>query len=229
MSTILKKFRSNLVAGAFVLLPVILSILVIYKLFQWLDNVLPSMIGIELPVGVGVLAIISITLFTGIIAKNYLGKKLIKFGNALIVSIPGLNKIFLTIQQIMDMMLNPQKNFLNEVVVVEYPKEDSWCIGFVTSRETSEISDAIGNKMICVYVPTTPNPTSGFMLYVPESKVVKIDMSAELAIKAIVSAGMVSSSKSDHSSKSDTNLAELIKKWKVSKSALKKAVVDTSD
>ena len=130
------------------------------------------------------------------------------------VSIPVLNKVFLAVQQIMDVVLKPQKNFLGEVVMVEYPKDDSWTIGFVTSRETSEISASIGETLICVYVPTTPNPTSGFMLYVPEYKLKKVDLSTELAIKAVVSAGLVSSAKSDIVSPQELNFSEVLRKWK---------------
>lgn len=229
MRSLLKQFRSYLVAGTFVLLPVVMSVFILWKLFQWLDNVFPSMTGIEFPVmGLGVAVVLSIVMLTGIVAKNYIGKRLIELGNAIIVSIPILNKVFLAIQQIMDVMLKPQKNFLGEVVLVEYPKEDSWALGFVTSRETAEISSAIGEKLICVYVPTTPNPTSGFMLYVPESKAIKVNMSTEIAIKAIVSAGLVSSAKTDVLNTPEGNLADFIRKWKTRK-RLKKMAMDPRD
>ena len=99
-------------------------------------------------------------------------------------------------------------------MLVEYPKEDSWTLGFVTSRETPEISDSIGETVICVYVPTTPNPTSGFMLYVPEHKVKKVNLSTEMAIKAIVSAGLISSAKSDIVLTQESNFGDVLRKWK---------------
>ncbi len=221
MRGLIKKFRTYFVAGMVVLLPIVLSTFIIFKLFQWLDNVFPSITGIELPSpGLGALVIIITILFTGIIAKNFIGKKIIELGNAIIASIPVLSKIFLVVQQIMDVMIKPQKNFFGEVVVVEYPKEDSWTLGFVTSKDTPEISESVGEKTICVYVPTTPNPTSGFMLYIPEYKVKKVNLSTEMAVKAIVSAGIVSSGRTDCTTTPERSLGEVLRKWKARKKSL---------
>lgn len=215
MNVIGKNIRSYFVTGIFVLFPLVLSIYIIWKIFQFVDNVFPALTGIDLPVmGLGVVIFFVLILVVGMVAKNYAGKKIIEVGNSIIVSIPVLNKVFLAVQQIMDVVLKPQKNFLGEVVLVEYPKEDSWTIGFVTSRETFEISDSIGETVICVYVPTTPNPTSGFMLYVPEHKVKKVNLSTEIAIKAIVSAGLVSSAKSDIVTPQELNFGDVLRKWR---------------
>lgn len=215
MSAIGKNLRSYFVTGIFVLLPLVLSLFIIWKIFQFIDNVFPSLTGIDLPgMGLGVVIFFVLILLVGMIAKNYAGKKIIELGNSIIVSIPVLNKVFLAVQQIVDVVLKPQKNFLGEVILVEYPKEDSWTLGFVTSRETTEISEAIGETLICVYVPTTPNPTSGFMLYVPEHKVRKVNLNTEIAIKAIVSAGLVSSAKSDIVSPQEQNFSDVLRKWR---------------
>jgi len=215
MNTIGKNIRSYFVTGVFVLFPLVLSIYIIWKIFQFIDNVFPALTGIDLPVmGLGVLIFFMLIILVGMVAKNYAGKKIIEIGNSIIASIPVLNKVFIAVQQIMDVILKPQKNFLGEVVMVEYPKEDSWTIGFVTSRETPEISSSIGEALICVYVPTTPNPTSGFLLYVPEHKTKKVNLSTEVAIKAIVSAGLVSSSKSDIFTTQELNFSDMFRKWK---------------
>jgi len=215
MNAIGKNLRSYFVTGVFVLFPLVLSIYIIWKIFQFIDNVFPALTGIDLPVmGLGVVIFFLLILLVGMVAKNYAGKKIIEAGNSIIASIPVLNKVFIAVQQIMDVVLKPQKNFLGEVVLVEYPKEDSWTIGFVTSRETFEISDSIGETVICVYVPTTPNPTSGFMLYVPEHKVKKVNLSTEIAIKAIVSAGLVSSAKSDIVTPQELNFGDVLRKWR---------------
>lgn len=216
--TIGKNLRSYFVTGIFVLLPLVLSLFIIWKIFQFIDNVFPTLTGIDLPgMGLGVVIFFMLILLVGMVAKNYAGKKIIEIGNAIIVSIPVLNKVFLAVQQIVDVVLKPQKNFLGEVVMVEYPKEDSWTIGFVTSKETPEISEAIGEQLLCVYVPTTPNPTSGFMLYVSERKTRKVNISTEIAIKAVVSAGLVSSSKTEISSTQEQNLSEVLRRWKMRK------------
>lgn len=215
MNAIGKNVRSYFVTGIFVLFPLVLSLYIIWKIFQFIDNVFPALTGIDLPVmGLGVVIFFMLILIVGMVAKNYAGKKIIEIGNSIVVSIPVLNKVFLAVQQIMDVVLKPQKNFLGEVVLIEYPKEDSWTIGFVTSRETSEISDSIGETLICVYVPTTPNPTSGFMLYVPEHKIKKVNLSTEMAIKAVVSAGLVSSAKSDIVISQELNFSDVLRKWR---------------
>lgn len=229
MQKIMKSFRSYFFAGAFALIPVILSIYLIYNFIVWIDNVFQSLTQIVLPFGVGFICTVSITIVTGMVAKNFIGKKIIKLGNSIIVSVPVLNKVFLAVQQIMDVLVNPSKNKLGQVVMVEFPQPGAWSIGFITSKETHEISTAVGEEVVCVYVPTTPNPTSGFMIYTPESKTIPIAMSPELAIKAVISAGMVSSAKDDRFSSSDVNLAEVLKKWKISKTALKNGPTDPRD
>lgn len=229
MNVIGKNIRSYFVTGVFVLFPLVLSIYIIWKIFQFIDNVFPALTGIDLPiVGLGVLIIFLLITLAGMVAKNYAGKKIIEVGNSIIVSIPVLNKIFLAVQQIMDVVLKPQKNFLGEVVMVEYPKEDSWTIGFITSKETSEISQSIGEPLICVYVPTTPNPTSGYLLYVPERKVRKVNLSTEIAIKAIVSAGLVSSAKNDVVTPQELNFGDVLRKWK-SRKEHKDVIFDPRD
>jgi uncharacterized membrane protein len=225
----MKNFRSYFVAGAFALIPVILSVYLIYHFIVWVDNVFPSLTGIDLPFGVGLICTVSITIVTGMVAKNYIGKKIIKLGNSIIVSVPILNKVFLTLQQVMDVLVNQNKNMLGQVVMVEFPQPESWSIGFVTAKDVPEISKAVGCTVVCVYVPTTPNPTSGYMLYTPESKTIPVNMSPELAIKAVVSAGMVSSSKDERTGSSDVNLAEVIRKWKISKSMMKTGAIDPRD
>lgn len=227
MRGIAKVIRSSIVTGTIVLIPSVLSVFVIYKLFIWLDNVLPSLINLKLPIGLGLIALLFITFITGLVAKNYFGKRIISAAESFIASIPFLNKIYATIQQVVGVLVNPTNNFLGQVVLVEYPKDDSYCLAFVTTRETEEISKALGFQAVCVYVPTTPNPTSGFMLYVPEDKVIDVDLSPEIAIKAIISAGIVSSSKTDTNTPKKLN--DLIKRWRTSRSVMKTAFVDPRD
>lgn len=217
MNSVFKRLKSFLFTGIIVLSPTVVSVWVILQLVFWIDNIVPKVFGVDYPFGIGLLIILSFTILIGIVAKNYVGKKLIEMVNALIVSVPVLNKVFLIVQQIMDVATRPSKNFLGKVVVVEYPKEDSWCLAFVTSKDNEEVSNAIGEPSVCVFVPTTPNPTSGFLLYVPERKVKYINISAEAAIKSIVSAGMVSPSKAAPNSSTDLNIAKLMKSWKASK------------
>ena len=112
MNVIGKNIRSYFVTGIFVLFPLVLSIYIIWKIFQFVDNVFPALTGIDLPVmGLGVVIFFVLILVVGMVAKNYAGKKIIEVGNSIIVSIPVLNKVFLAVQQIMDVVLKPQKKF----------------------------------------------------------------------------------------------------------------------
>ena len=229
MKAMFKQLKTFLFTGIIVLAPTVVSVWVIMQLVFWIDNIIPKFFKVDFPFGIGLMIILSFSILIGMVAKNYVGKKLIEAVNALIVSVPILNKVFLIVQQIMDVATRPSKNFLGQVVVVEYPKEDSWCLGFVTSRDAPEISNALGEMMICVYVPTTPNPTSGFMLYVPEHKVRDVGINTDFAIKAIVSAGMVSSAKTSAGNNSDLNFAKFLKNWKNSKIRAKSVVNDPRD
>lgn len=229
MHTFVKRMFSYFITGVFVLLPIVISVIILRKLFHLLDMIVPSATGLEIPItGMSALIILLIVLLTGIIAKNYFGKKVVEFGNAVIISIPILNKVFIAVQQIMDVMLKPQKNFLGEVVVVEYPSDGSWVLGFITSKETSEISAAAGRPLISVYVPGTPNPATGITIYVPESKTVKVELSAEIALKAAVSGGLVSSAATDIVKSQDRSLGDVLRQWNARK-ASKKLVVDPRD
>ncbi len=229
MQKLVKSLRSYFFAGAFALIPVILSLFLIYNFIVWVDSVFPSLTGIDLPFGVGFLCTISITIVTGMVAKNYIGKKIIKLGNSIIVSVPVLNKVFLTLQQIMDVLVNQKKNMFGQVVLTPFPKEGSWCLGFITCRDIPTVSKSTGTDVVSVYVPTTPNPTSGFLLYTSESNLIHLDITPEMAIKSIVSAGMVTSGGDESFSSSDVNLAEVLKKWKISKSAIKNGTTDPRD
>ena len=102
-----------------------------------------------------------------------------------------LNKIYLGVQQIIDSVAGNKKNLFEKAVLIEYPKKDSYCIGFVTADTTGEIPEKTGSEMVSVFVPTTPNPTSGFLLFIPKADAIGLEMSVETAVKLVMSAGMV--------------------------------------
>jgi uncharacterized membrane protein len=212
MQRIPRLIKNSIFTGLIILIPVVISVYVIVQSFFWLDSLLPSLLQMEFPPGTGAAGVLFIALVTGLIAKNYLGKQLIKISTQLIATIPILNKVYLTLQQIMDMLVNQKTNFAGKVVIIEYPRPGVWALGFITTGETQEISEAAGEKLVCVYIPTTPNPTSGFMLYLPESQTVSVKLSAEIAMKAVISAGIVSSAQTDRK-KVETSLPDLIGQW----------------
>jgi uncharacterized membrane protein len=141
--------------------------------------------------GIGLLLVLVISYFIGLAAKNYIGRFIIDTGNAIISRIPMLNKVYVAVQQIVDAVAGHNKKLFERAVLIEYPKKNSFCIAFVTSETKGEIPRRTGLDMVSVFVPTTPNPTSGFLLFLPRSEIIELDMNVETAVKTVVSAGMV--------------------------------------
>jgi len=191
VSKFFKQLRSNIITGGLLIIPLFVTVFIIVMLFQWIDSVLPRILHIQMPPGLGILITIIIAYFAGVTAKNYFGKKLIAVGNDVIGSIPFLNKIYLTLQQIVDMVSSNKNQVFERPVLVEFPRPNSYCIAFVTSSANNKLSMKVNQKLVAVFVPTTPNPTSGFLLYVPESDMINIDMPVEAAIKLVVSGGLL--------------------------------------
>jgi uncharacterized membrane protein len=127
----------------------------------------------------------------GVLARNYIGKKIIDWTDRVLMRVPFLNKIYSAIKQVNDAFAGNKHSF-KTVVLVEFPREGIHSIGFITSEQRDEVQQKIREKVVCVFVPTTPNPTSGFLILVPEEKVTKLDMSVADAIKYIVSLGSLS-------------------------------------
>jgi uncharacterized membrane protein len=147
------------------------------------NNYLPILIpGLEI-----VLAIIFITLI-GYLSLSFIGKKILQLFNDLLKKIPILRTIYSAIGQ-MAATLAPKKNSKKSVVLVEYPRKGSWAVGFATNDNKGEISKKTNQKLVNVFVPTTPNPTSGFLLMFPKEDIIYLDMNFEEASKFIVSAG----------------------------------------
>ncbi|MGO9586092.1 MAG: DUF502 domain-containing protein [Limisphaerales bacterium] len=127
----------------------------------------------------------------GVLARYYIGKKIIDWTDRILMRVPLLNKFYGAIKQVNDAFAGNRHSF-KTVVLVEFPREGMHSIGFLTSEQHDEVQQKTPEKVVCVFVPTTPNPTSGFLILVPEEKVTKLDMSVTDAIKYIVSLGSVS-------------------------------------
>jgi uncharacterized membrane protein len=205
-----RQLRTNVITGVLLLIPLFVTILIIVQLFQWIDSALPGIIGIEMAPGLGVLITIVIAYFTGLTAKNYVGKKIIDTGNHIISNIPILNKIYLTIQQIVDVVSLNKKRLFERAVLIEYPKENCYSIAFVTSEHNTDFSMKAGQKLTAVFLPTTPNPTSGYLLYVADSDMIEINIPVETAIKLVMSGGLISA---DHAAKMQATLPVSKRSW----------------
>jgi uncharacterized membrane protein len=128
----------------------------------------------------------------GRLARNYFGRKIIEWSDSLMLSIPLFNKVYAAIKQVNEAFSAGGKNSFNTVVMVEFPREGMYSVGFLTSEQQHSATFKTREKIVCVFIPTTPNPTSGFMVLVPEDKVKRLDMSVADGVKYIVSLGAIS-------------------------------------
>src|SRR5581483_12004088 len=123
-----------------------------------------------------VIAIVGISV-VGVAARYYFGKRMIEFADNLMLRVPVLDKIYGTIKQVDQAFTSGKKNSFQTVVLVEYPREGIYSVGFITSEQADEVYEKTNKKCVCVFIPTTPIPTGGFLVIVPEEKVIKLDMS----------------------------------------------------
>lgn len=192
LSFIWGQIRNYLFTGVFVLVPVAVTLGIIYFLFQYTDSFLGDVFGARVP-GAGLFFTALICLIIGVIAQNIVGKKIIAWMDVSLQKIPVVKSVYSGIKQLADVFLKDQKSSFKRVVMLEYPKENCWVIGFVTSDFYIKIDADIPekNSMVTVFVPTTPNPTSGFLLILPKSKIVDTNIDIEDAMKVIISGGIV--------------------------------------
>jgi uncharacterized membrane protein len=128
----------------------------------------------------------------GLLTRLYIGRRLIDFADTLILRMPILNKIYGTIKQVDRAFTSGKKSSFQTVVLVEYPREGIYSVGFITSEQAAEVQEKTNKKCVCIFIPTTPIPTGGFLIVVPEEKVIKLDMSVEDGFKYIISIGAIS-------------------------------------
>jgi len=191
--SIFAKFRNYFIAGVVVLIPIGITIYLTIFVVEISSILLPKELNPNNYLGFDILGIeivISILLITiiGWLSLSFLGQKLLDIFNNILKKIPILRTIYSAIGQMTETFTKSDRK-KNNVVLVEYPRKGSWAVGFATKKNSGEISNKTGKKLINVFVPTTPNPTSGFLLMFPEEDIVYLDMNFEEASKFIVSAG----------------------------------------
>ena len=191
--SILAKIRNYFIAGIVVLIPIGITVYLTIFIISISSKILPKEINPNhyLPYNIpGVEIIISVILITliGWLSLSFIGKKLLDILNSILKKIPILRTIYSAIGQMTETFTSTDKERKN-VVLVEYPRKGSWAVGFATKENFGEMSDKTKKKLINVFVPTTPNPTSGFLLMFPKDEVIYLDLTFEEASKFIVSAG----------------------------------------
>ena len=201
------RWQANFWAGLVIVLPAIISLAVLKWLFGTLSDITNTIL-IFLPAewthknhGEGELywycSVLSLLLaifvlgLVGMLARYYFGRKIIEWVDAALMRTPLVNKIYRTTKQVNEAFSASNKSAFRTVVLVEFPHAGTYSIGFITSERQPEVQTKTGQKVVCVFVPATPNPTSGFLLMVPEDKVTKLDMSVAEGIKYVISLGAI--------------------------------------
>ncbi len=192
-------FKKILIAGCLVWLPLIATLWIIKFLVNLLDQavqLLPisyqpqSWLGINIP-GFGVVIVVLVVLLTGVLVANFLGDKLVKMWDRLLKRVPLVGAVYSTIKQVLETLMSADGKSFRKVVLVEWPRTGMWAIAFVTGEAPTEINDQTQEKMLTIFIPTTPNPTSGFIMMIPESSAKVLNMPVEQALKFIVSLGTI--------------------------------------
>lgn len=189
-------FKRYFITGLLIWIPLIITVWVIALLFSTLESVVPSFLssqslfGYRIP-GFQVLLVLAVVLLTGLLGANFIGRTLVERWEQLLGRIPLVRSIYNSVKQVSDTVLAPDGQAFREAVLVQYPRRGAWTIAFLTGVPVGEVADKLGGDYVSVYVPTTPNPTSGFFLMMPRQDVQVLDMSVDAALKYIVSMGVV--------------------------------------
>ena len=158
------------------------------------ENLQPeNLLGMNIP-GIGTVLTLFVVFFTGLLTTNIIGQKLVSFWEGVLWRIPVVKSIYYGIKQVSDTLFSSQGEAFRKALLVQYPREGSWTIAFMTGQPGGDVVNHLTGEYISVYVPTTPNPTSGFFLMMLKSDVIELDMSVDVALKYIISMGVVSPS-----------------------------------
>ena len=179
--------------GLLTLLPLSITLYLFYLIFYFLDNLIGDIIyaifEFRIP-GIGFAAGILLILAAGFIASNIIGKKLISYSDRILQRVPLLRGIYSSSKQIIDAFTIQGKNAFQKVVMLEYPRKGLYVIGFVTGNTRGEIQDKTKEETLSIFIPTTPNPTSGMLILAPRNQLVELDMTVEEGLKVIISGGL---------------------------------------
>jgi uncharacterized membrane protein len=192
-------FKSVFLTGLLVLVPLAITLWVLNLVIGTMDQTLlllpeswrpERLFHMRLP-GLGAVLTLAFIFVVGVLTHNFIGQKLVEWWNALVRRIPIVGPLYSSIQQVSDTLLSSNGNAFRKALLIEYPRKGSWTIAFLTGIPGGDVVNHLQEDHVSVYVPTTPNPTSGFFLMVPKSEVIELDMTVDAALKYIVSMGVV--------------------------------------
>ncbi|NMG63868.1 DUF502 domain-containing protein [Azoarcus indigens] len=191
--------KKYLITGLLIWIPLAITFMVLAWIVNTLDQIilwLPEgvqpkvMFGFNIP-GVGLVLSVLIVLATGLVAANVLGQKLVQVWEAVLARIPVVKSIYYSVKQVSDTLFSSNGQAFRKALLVQYPREGAWTIAFLTGKPGGDAAQHLAGDYVSVYVPTTPNPTSGFFLMMPAADVIELEMSVDEALKYIISMGVV--------------------------------------
>lgn len=185
--------RSYFITGLLVIVPIVVTVWLTQSILVWLDAVVPlqAIIGEDIP-GLGILLAIAIIFIAGVLGRNFFGNWVVEQLARVVSKVPFIGSVYGSLRQVMLTLANTHGDKFGRAVLVEFPKEGSWTIGFVTNEKPhAEIAQSFDKPLVSVFVPTTPNPTSGFFMYVPKESVKPLNVDVDDAFKIIVSLGLI--------------------------------------
>ncbi len=200
-SGIFARFRGYFLAGILVTAPIGITVYLTYSFFVLVDSQVRGLLPLEkiippeyeyyaLP-GLGIIAAVLFFILVGWFAKNFLGRLTIRVSEYIVDRLPVVNAVYGAIKQIFETVMASKSDAFKDVVMFEYPRKGIWVMGFVTGNTKGEVQSLTDTEVVNVFLPTTPNPTSGFLLFVPKKDLTYMKMGVEEAIKMIVSGGIV--------------------------------------
>ncbi len=208
------KLKKIFITGLAVIIPVGLTLYILTFLINMMDSLLKiiplkyhpeALLGFRIP-GLGVIVTVALIFVCGLIATSYLGNRIVSSGESLVDKIPFVRTIYQSIKQVSDSMFADRRSGFKKVVLIEFPRKGIYTVGFVTGKPGQEIQSKVGRACISVFLPTTPNPTSGYLVIVPEEDMIQVDMTVEEALTYIISVGIVTAS--DRMKRRATSLVE---------------------
>ena len=194
----MKHLRNYFISGLLFWIPLALSVIVIKFSLEFINELVPTKylpetlfnLNTDFP-GSGIVLVLLVILITGVIVSNFLGRKLVALWERILNKIPGFRNVYNVLKKVSDTVFNSSTESFRKAFLIQYPSKGIWVIAFQSGDYKGEAESIIGEEMINLFVPTTPNPTSGFFVMMPIKDAFELDMSVEEAFKIVISAGVV--------------------------------------
>ena len=194
------KIRAYFFTGILVTAPVAITLYMAYKFIVWIDRlvnqILPpqykfdEILPFTIP-GIGLVVLVLALILVGMFAAGFLGKFFLRLGEWIVYKVPLISSIYSVLKQIFETFFSTKTQAFSKVVMLEYPRKGIWILGFVSSELRGEVKEKFAEEMLNVFIQTTPNPTSGFLIFVPKKDTIELDMKVEEGIKFVISGGLV--------------------------------------